>query len=55
MKNCYKAGLIRVITIPDAEVAGIHGRLIMEKFPNMTVETKCISGYPEGLYSIAVS
>ena len=52
MKNCYKAGLIRVITIPDAEVAGIHGRLIMEKFPNMTVETKCISGYPEGLYSI---
>lgn len=52
MKNCYKAGLIRVITIPDAEVAGIHGRLIMEKFPNMTVETKYISGYPEGLYSI---
>ena len=52
MKNCYKAGLIRVITIPDAEVAGIHGRLIMEKFPTMTVETKCISGYPEGLYSI---
>ena len=52
MKNCYKAGLIRVITIPDAEVAGIHGRLIMEKFPNMTVETKCISGYPEGSYSI---
>lgn len=52
MKNCYKAGLIRVITIPDAEVAGIHGRLIMEKFPNMTVETKCISGYPERLYSI---
>ena len=52
MKNCYKAGLIRVITIPDAEVAGIHGRLIMEKFPNMTVETKCISGYPEVLYSI---
>ena len=52
MKNCYKAGLIRVITIPDAEVAGIHGRLIMEKFPNMTVEMKCISGYPEGLYSI---
>lgn len=52
MKNCYKAGLIRVITIPNAEVAGIHGRLIMEKFPNMTVETKCIPGYPEGLYSI---
>ena len=42
MKSCYKAGLIRVITLPDAEAAGIHGRLIMEMFPNMTVETKCI-------------
>ena len=30
MKSCYKAGLIRVITLPDAEAAGIHGRLIME-------------------------
>ena len=46
MKSCYKAGLIRVITLPDAEAAGIHGRLIMEMFPNMTVETKCIPDQP---------
>ena len=48
MKSCYKAGLIRVITLPDAEAAGIHGRLIMEMFPNMTVETKCIPDQPDG-------
>ena len=47
MKSCYKAGLIRVITLPDAEAAGIHGRLIMKIFPNMTVETKCIPDQPE--------
>lgn len=52
MKSCYKAGLIRVITLPDAEAAGIHGRLIMEMFPNMTVETKCIPDQPDGLYSV---
>lgn len=52
MKSCYKAGLIRVITLPDAEAAGIHGRLIMEMFPNMTVETKCIPDQPDGLHSV---
>ena len=44
MKSCYKAGLIRVITLPDAEAAGIHGRLIMEMFPNMTVEKNILCG-----------
>ena len=52
MKSRYKAGLIRVITLPDAEAAGIHGRLIMEMFPNMTVETKCIPDQPDGLHSV---
>ena len=37
---------------PDAEAAGIHGRLIMEMFPNMTVETKCIPDQPDGLHSV---
>ena len=52
MNSCYKAGLIRVITLPDAEAAGIHGRLIMEMFPNMTVETKCIPDQSDGLHSV---
>ena len=44
MKGCYKAGLIRVITLPAAEAAGIHGRLIMEMFPNMTVADNVCAG-----------
>ena len=51
MKNCYKAGLIRVITISDAEVAGIHGRLMVEKFPNTAGGNEMHLGISGGIYT----
>ncbi len=38
----FKVGLIRVLTCEDPEVLYSHQRQIMEKFPELEVETKCI-------------
>ena len=38
----FKVGLIRVLTCEDPEVLYSHQRQIMEKFPTLDVETKCI-------------
>lgn len=47
----FKIGLIRVLTTEDEEVLQAHGKLIMEKFPNLEVETKCIPDQWEGIHS----
>ena len=40
--GAFKVGLIRVLTTEDQEVLQSHGRVIMENFPGIEVETKCI-------------
>ena len=47
----FKVGLIRVLTCEDPEVLYSHQRQIMEKFPSLDVETKCIPDQPEGIHS----
>lgn len=47
----FKIGLIRVLTTEDEEVLQAHGKLIMEKFPGLEVETKCIPDQWEGIHS----
>lgn len=47
----FKIGLIRVLTTEDEAVLQAHGKLIMEKFPGLEVETKCIPDQWEGIHS----
>ena len=47
----FKVGLIRVLTCEDPEVLYSHQRQIMEKFPELEVETRCIPDQPEGIHS----
>ncbi|MGI6400468.1 MAG: aspartate/glutamate racemase family protein [Bacillota bacterium] len=45
-----RIGLIRVLTTDDPEVLGLHGRLIMDAFPDLEVVSRCIPGHPKGVY-----
>lgn len=47
----FKVGLIRVLTTEDQKVLQAHGKVIMEKFPGIEVETKCIPDQYEGIHS----
>lgn len=47
----FRIGLIRVLTTEDPEVLLSHGKLIMENFPGLEVETKCIPDQWEGIHS----
>ena len=47
----FKVGLIRVLTTEDQEVLLAHGKTIMEIFPGIEVETKCIPDQYEGIHS----
>ena len=47
----FKVGLTRVLTSEDPDVLYAHQRQIMEKFPTLAVETKCIPDQPEGIHS----
>lgn len=51
MDKRWKAGLIRVVTLHDRLLAGMHGEIIMRKFPCLQVETKCIPDQYEGIHS----
>ena len=51
MKNPFKIGLIRVLTTENQEVLEAHGKQIMEHFPGLVVETKCIPDQYEGIHS----
>lgn len=51
MDKKFKIGLIRVLTTEDQEVLQAHGRQIMEYFPTLEVETKCIPDQYEGIHS----
>ncbi len=51
MEKKFKIGLIRVLTTEDQEVLKAHGKQIMEHFPMLEVETKCIPDQYEGIHS----
>lgn len=51
MEKKFKIGLIRVLTTEDEDVLLAHGRQIMEYFPSLEVETKCIPDQYEGIHS----
>ena len=51
MDKKFKVGLIRVLTTENEEVLQSHGRQIMEYFPELEVETKCIPDQYEGIHS----
>ena len=51
MDKRWKVGLIRVVTLNDERLARMHGEIIMEKFPCLEVETKCIPDQYEGIHS----
>lgn len=51
MEKKFKIGLIRVLTTEDEEILLAHGKQIMEHFPGLEVETKCIPDQYEGIHS----
>ena len=51
MDKKFKIGLIRVLTTEDEELLNRHGRLLMEKFPMLDVESRCIPDQYEGIHS----
>lgn len=51
MDEKFKIGLIRVLTIEEEELLNRHGRILMEKFPMLDVESKCIPDQYEGIHS----
>jgi len=52
-KGKYRIGLIRVVSFPDEAIANLHGRLIEERFPALSVVSRCIPDQPEGIYDDA--
>lgn len=47
----FKVGLIRVLTTEDQDILQAHGNMIMDRFPGIEVETKCIPDQYEGIHS----
>ncbi|MCI2059076.1 MAG: aspartate/glutamate racemase family protein [Oscillibacter sp.] len=51
MKGKWHIGLIRVVTQEDPALRELHGNRIMEYFPELEVESRCIPDQPEGIHS----
>ena len=51
MDRKFKIGLIRVLTTEDEELLNLHGKILMEKFPMLDVESRCIPEQYEGIHS----
>ncbi len=49
----HRVGLIRVVSFTDETIANLHGRLIEERFPVLSVLSRCIPDQPEGIYDDA--
>ncbi len=49
-----RVGLIRVITLPSRAATEAHGRWLMAHFPGLCAESRCIEGFPHGLYNDAL-
>lgn len=50
-KEPFKVGLIRVLTSENQDFVDMHGRIIMEHFPGIEVESRCIPDQWEGIHS----
>lgn len=51
MQKKFQIGLIRVLTTEDEELLNRHGKTIMEKYPMLEVESRCIPDQYEGIHS----
>lgn len=47
----FKIGLIRVITMTDKTMMEMHGNQIMDYYPQLKVESRCIPDQYEGIHS----
>ena len=47
----FNVGLIRVITLDEAQGLNTHGQLIESLYPDIAVESACIPNQPEGIHS----
>lgn len=47
----FKVGLIRVLTTEDEALLNLYGKILMEKFPMLEVESRCIPDQYEGIHS----
>lgn len=50
-KKPFQVGLIRVLTSDDQNFTDMHGRVIMNHFPGIEVESRCIPDQWEGIHS----
>jgi len=50
MGNKFNIGLIRVVTFNDKDMLNLHGKLIEQYFPMLSVESRCIEDQPEGIH-----
>lgn len=50
MTGRRRVGLIRVLSTTDMKLLGLHGEIIMERFPGLDVCSVCIPDQPEGVY-----
>lgn len=46
-------GVIRVLTLDDADEVALHGRLIEERFPDLSTISRCIPDHPDGIPTVA--
>lgn len=51
MSKNFQIGLIRVLTSDDPKFVNMHGQFIMDHFPGLQVESKCIPDQWEGIHS----
>lgn len=45
-----KVGLIRVLTTDNMELLNLHGKMIMDWFPGLDVQSDCIPDQPDGVH-----
>ena len=50
-KKLFQVGLIRVLTSDDPHFVDMHGHIIMDHFPGIQVESRCIPDQWEGIHS----
>lgn len=50
-KKAFQVGLIRVLTSENQDFVNMHGNIIMENFPGIEVESRCIPDQWEGIHS----
>ena len=50
-KKPFQVGLIRVLTSDDQHFVDMHGQIIMDHFPGIQVESRCIPDQWEGIHS----